>query len=205
MDMRIRQRARGQNYIGYNDDGEVVGVENVKRLMEDIPNKIRDGLGIVVAVNQYEQDGLPYIEIDVPPYPVGITYKGVYHYRSGSTKQVLNGPALEAFLLRKRRVTWDNLPLPIFTIDDVDDSALEKFKELAIKKSRIEPQLLDEPKETLLQKLRLTNGKYLTNAAMLLFSKDPQEYQLGAFIKVGFFENDAEILYQDEIRGSLMD
>ena len=195
----------GKIYIGYNDDGEVVGVENVKRLMEDIPNKIRDGLGIVVAVNQYEQDGLPYIEIDVPPYPVGITYKGVYHYRSGSTKQVLNGPALEAFLLRKRGVTWDNLPLPIFTIDDVDDSALEKFKELAIKKSRIEPQLLDEPKETLLQKLRLTNGKYLTNAAMLLFSKDPQEYQLGAFIKVGFFENDAEILYQDEIRGSLMD
>ncbi|MBR4751763.1 MAG: putative DNA binding domain-containing protein [Thermoguttaceae bacterium] len=195
----------GKIFIGYDDKGKVVGVANAKRLMEDIPNKIRDGLGIVVAVNQYEQNGLPYIEIDVPPYSVGITYKGVYHYRSGSTKQVLNGPALEAFLLRKRGATWDNLPLPIYSIDDVDDGAIARFKKLAAEKGRIEPQLLDEPKETLLEKLRLTRGKYLTNAAMLLFSKDPEEYQLGAFIKVGFFESDAEILYQDEIRGSLLD
>lgn len=34
-----------------------------------------------------------------------ISYKGVYHYRSGSTKQVLTGPALESFLNGKRGVT----------------------------------------------------------------------------------------------------
>lgn len=195
----------GKIYIGINDDGKVVGVCGAKRLMEEIPNKIRDGMGIVVPVNLLERDGLPYIEIDVPSYPVGISYKGVYHYRSGTTKQVLNGPALEAFLLRRRGVTWDNLPLPAFRVEDVDDEVVKKFKKLAAKKSRIDPSLLDEPKETLLDKLRLTNAGYLTNAAALLFSADPDKYQLGSYIKIGFFETNADILYQDEIRGPLLD
>lgn len=47
----------GKIYIGCNDDGEVVGVGNIKQLMEDIPNKIRDGMGIVVTVNRLEQNG----------------------------------------------------------------------------------------------------------------------------------------------------
>ena len=105
----------------------MVGVENSKKLLEDIPNKVRDAMGIVVGVNLLTKDGKDYIEIDVPAYPIGISCRGVYHYRSGSTKQILTGPALEVFLLRKRGVTWDNLPLPVFTVNEVDDGAVKKF------------------------------------------------------------------------------
>ena len=107
--------------------------------------------------------------------------------------------------MRKHGATWDNLPLPAFKIGDVDDNAVKLFKELAAKKGRIEPSLLDEPKEVLLEKLHLTNGEYLTNAAMLLFAKDPERYQLGAFIKIGYFESNADLLYQDEIHGSILE
>ena len=48
-------------YFGVNDDHEIVGLENVDRLMEDIPNKIVTTMGIVVDVNLHEQDGLEYI------------------------------------------------------------------------------------------------------------------------------------------------
>ena len=195
----------GKLYIGLNDDGKTVGLKDVKKLMEEIPNKIRDGMGIVVEVNQCEKNDIPYIEIDVPSYPMGISYKGVYHYRSGSTKQILNGPALEAFLMRKRGVTWDNLPLPVFKINEVDEDEIKRFRKLAAKKGRIEPNLLEESKEVLLDKLHLTNGEYLTNAAMLLFCKDPEKYQLGAYIKIGYFESDADLLYQDEIHGSVLE
>ena len=174
-------------------------------LLEDIPNKVRDAMGIIVGVNLLTDGSKEYIEIDVPSYPVGISCKGVYHYRSGSTKQVLTGPALEAFLLRKHGATWDNSPMPAFTMDDVDDNVVAVFKKLAAKKGRIDSSLLDEPKEVLLDRLHLVNGNYLTNAAMLLFSKDPERYQLGAFLKVGYFENDADLLYQDEIHGSLLE
>jgi ATP-dependent DNA helicase RecG len=37
--------------IGRNDAGKVVGVRDAKKLLEDLPNKIRDLLGILVDVN----------------------------------------------------------------------------------------------------------------------------------------------------------
>jgi len=194
----------GKLYIGMNDDGEVIGVADSKKLLEDIPNKITQSLGIVADVNLLSKDGKDYIEINVPAYATSISYKGVYHYRSGSTKQVLTGPALESFLNGKRGVTWDNMPIPAFTFNDVDDSAINTFKELAAKKGRIEASLLEESKDVLLEKLHLTSGGYLTNASMMLFAKDPEKWQLGAYVKIGYFETDAELVYQDEVHGSLI-
>lgn len=195
----------GKIYIGCSDDGEIVGLSNTRKLLEDIPNKIRNAMSIVVDVNLLVQDGKEYIEIVVPPYPVAISCKGIYYYRSGSTMQTLSGPELESFILRKRGASWDNMPLPGFTIDDIDDSLVEKFKKLAAKKGRIDKSVLEESKADLMEKLRLTNAGYYTNAAMLLFSNNPDKWQLGAYTKIGYFETDADLRYQDEIHGSLLE
>ena len=81
----------GKIYIGCDDNGQVIGLNNPRKLLEDIPNKIRNAMSIVVDVNCLEQNGKEYIEIIVPPYPVAISCKGVYYYRSGSTMQTLSG------------------------------------------------------------------------------------------------------------------
>ena len=73
--------------IGINDNGDPVGLKDTKSLLEDIPNKIVTLLGIVADVNLQEKNGVDYIEIVVPKSNMPIAYKGVYHYRSGSTKQ----------------------------------------------------------------------------------------------------------------------
>lgn len=39
------------------DDGSVIGAANSKKLLEDIPNKVRDILGIIVDVNLLTQHG----------------------------------------------------------------------------------------------------------------------------------------------------
>ena len=143
-------------------------------------------MNIVVDVNLLEDNRKEYIEIVVPPYPVAISCKGVYYYRSGSTMQTLSGPELESFILRKRGASWDNMPLPGFTIDDIDDELINKFKDLAVRKGRIDKSVLSESKADLMEKLRLTNAGYYTNAAMLLFSKNPDKWQLGAYTKIGF-------------------
>ena len=195
----------GKIYIGCDDHGKVIGLLNAHKLLEDIPNKIRDTMGIIVGVNLHVDEGKEYSAIDVPSYPIGISCKGVYYYRSGSTRQILFGPALEVFLMRKRGVTWDNLPFPAFSMENVDDTVVEHFKQWAARKGRIDQDVLEEPKEVLLEKLHLKNGSYLTNAAMLLFSQDPEKWQLGAYIKIGYFETDADLLYQDEIHGSILE
>ena len=41
----------GTLVIGKNDKGMVTGVDNSERLLEEIPNKVRDILGIIVDVN----------------------------------------------------------------------------------------------------------------------------------------------------------
>ena len=86
--------------------GEVFFVDdnfigNKKKLMDDIPNKIRNAIGIMVEVNLYEETGKYFIEIVTRPYSVPISLRGRYYYRSGSTKQELTGASLNEFLLKK--------------------------------------------------------------------------------------------------------
>lgn len=73
------------------------------------------------------------------------------------------------------------------------------------KKGRIDESVLDESKENLMEKLHLKNAGFLTNAAMFFFSTDPGKWLLGAYTKIGYFESDADLFYQDEIHGSILD
>ena len=121
--------------IGKNDHGETVTLSNSRKLLEDLPNKIRDALGIIVPVNLVVDGDKEYLEISVKPYQIAISYKGIYYYRSGSTNQKLTGLELESFLLRKQGATWDNLPLPAFTLNDVDDGVVSRLKKDASKEA----------------------------------------------------------------------
>ena len=62
--------------IGRDDDGKVIGVaaRERRRLLEELPNKLRDLLGIVAPMDVREDDGVPYLRIVVEPYPVAISY-----------------------------------------------------------------------------------------------------------------------------------
>ena len=84
-----------------------MAVPDSKRLLEDIPNKIVNYLGIVADVNLLQsEEGKEYIEIVVEPSNMPIAYHGAYHYRSGSTKQELKGVALQQFILKKMGRSW---------------------------------------------------------------------------------------------------
>lgn len=92
----------GTLYIGLRDNGEVCGVQDAKKLMEDIPNKVRDMMGILVEVNLREKDEKQYLEIVTEAYPYPISFLGKYYQRSGTTNQELKGAALDRFMLRKQ-------------------------------------------------------------------------------------------------------
>ena len=81
-----------------NDEKQVIGLPDAKKLMEDIPNKIVNYLGIVEDVNLLTEGKKEYIEIVVTPSTMPVACRGVYHYRSGSTKQGLKGLALTRYV-----------------------------------------------------------------------------------------------------------
>lgn len=189
--------------IGRDDEGRVVGVDDAERLMEQLPNKLRDLLGIVADIDLLEEDGEPYLRIAVESYPVPISYRGEYHYRSGSTKQVLKGAALDRFLLGKIGRRWDGAPVPGVTVEDLDAAVLARFRERAARSKRLEPDALDEDDAGLIEKLRLSEGRYLKRAAVLLFHPDPERFVTGASVKIGYFASESDLRYHDEIVGGL--
>lgn len=114
----------GKIFIGIDDKGIVTGIDDYKKLMEDIPNKAVSHLGMVVDVNLHKKSGKHYIEIDVPASTVPVSYHGIYHYRSGSTKQELKGIALQNWLLKKSGMSWEDIPVTSATIGDLDEDAI---------------------------------------------------------------------------------
>ncbi len=195
----------GKIIIGKNDKGEVVGVKNSKKLLEDIPNKVKDVLGILVDVNLHKTRKGDYLEIVIEPQPFAVNYKGQYFYRSGSTRQELKGVALDKFLLEKKSRTWDSVPIPIITITELKNETLDLFKKLAVKNKRIDENVLNENDENVLENLKLLEKSVFKRAAVLLFHPDPENFVTGAFIKIGYFQTDTELIFQDEVHGNLFE
>jgi len=189
--------------IGMNDQGKAVGLSDAQKLLVDLPNKVRDVLGILVNVNLKRSGRNEYLEIVVEPYPYPVSYKGEYHIRSGSTKQELEGAALDKFLLSKQGRTWDAVPLPNVAVKDLSRVAISTFRDLSRQSQRLVTAGLPESPVHLIERLHLLDGKYLKRAAVLLFHADPERYVTGAFVKIGFFRTNADLLYHDEIHGDL--
>ena len=193
----------GTLYIGLRDNGEVCGVQDAKKLMEDIPNKVRDMMGILVEVNLREKDEKQYLEIVTEAYPYPISFRGKYYQRSGTTNQELKGAALDRFMLRKQGKTWDGVPVPYLKAEDLDNATFDLFRKYAKRSGRMDDADLMDDNHGLLEKLRLYEGSYLKRAAALLFHSDPEKYVTGAFVKVGFFREGMDLVYQDEVHGNL--
>ena len=197
----------GRIYIGVNDKKEVVGVDDSKRLMEDIPNKVRDVLGIIVDVNLLLDEDKAVVEINVPAYSNPINYKGQYHYRSGSTKQELKGAALNRFLMERSGVRWDEFIVPSVDVDELSDIAFERFRKEAAKSGRVDEDVLADTNEELLVNLLLMDEgtKQLKRSAVMLFHPASERYVTGAYVKLGFFAGeDDDLVFQDEVHGPLM-
>lgn len=191
--------------IGKNDKGQIVGIKDSKTLLELLPNKVRDLLGIMVDINLRKSADKEYIEIMVPAYPNPISYKGEYYYRSGSTNQTLKGAALDRFILRKQGKHWDGVLEPSFRQKDCSTGALKLFKQKARQSGRMDTTVLKDAREVLLDNLELVESHGLKRAACLLFSDRPEKFISGSWIKIGFFVTDDDLRYQDEIHGNLFD
>ncbi len=127
----------GSVFIGIADDGSVVGIQNCKKLLEDIPNKSIQSIGIYVDVRALSTEGKDYLEILVDTASIPVSFKGVFYIRRGSTTQELKGVELQAFILKKLGKSFDDLPVHRTTIKDIDEKAVKKFTRKAINSNRI--------------------------------------------------------------------
>lgn len=195
----------GTIFIGKDDYGKTIGISDAKKLLEEIPNKVKDVLGILVDVNLHETTEGDYLEIIVESYPNPVNYKGQYHYRSGATKQELRGIALDKFLLQKQGKRWDSVPIAKVAVSDLKEETLAFFRQRGIRSKRLPDSILQDNNQQLLENLNLIEDGYLKRAAVLLFHPNPEKYITGAYVKIGFFQREAELVFQDEVHGNLIE
>ncbi len=196
----------GKIYIGINDLGEVVGVKNSKTLLEDIPNKIVTTMGILSDVNLISNDGKDIIEIVVTKSNMPIAYKGIYYYRSGSTKQELKGNALQEFLLKKLGMSWDDTFIDGASLNDIDPDAVMYFQKMAVANNRMPGESITDDIAIILDNLNLMDGNgRLKVAALLLFGKRPSRFVSSCDFRIGrFIKDDTDLIFQDVVDGDLI-
>ncbi|MCK5130546.1 MAG: putative DNA binding domain-containing protein [Candidatus Sabulitectum sp.] len=188
-------------HTGLDDGGKPVGVQNTKKMLEDIPNTIRNKLGIVPSIKLRKEEGKEVIDIAVKKSSVPISFNGKFYVRSGSTVQELKGNDLAELLLKAMNYSWDEQVEEDATLDELCTDTMDEFKRLA--QERLPSIVKESNYTTILQKLRLLKDGKLTKAAILLFAKDPQKYCLQAVVKIGKFQSPSIIQTTDIVEGNL--
>lgn len=192
----------GKLLVGVDDEGNVVGVQNIQRLLVDLPNKINNRLGIIPIVSELNEDGQEYIQVSIEQSTVAITYDGKFYVRSGSTTRELNGTALSDFIQRKLGRTWDGIANINFNNELINDETILKFKNRALERI---PSISEEANnKDILDKLNLIENDNIKNAGILLFYKNPQTVFLQSKTKIGKFLNDADVDVQDIVDKNLL-
>jgi len=194
----------GVIYIGKDNNGNVVHLKDYATLLEDIPNKIRNTMGIICDVQLQEDQEKKYISIKVNPYSVAVSLRGRYYYRSGSTKMELTGVELNEFLLKKSGKTWDDVVEEGATHGDIDETTITKFIEDSKEKGRM-PETKGLTAFQILEKLQLTEGRKLKRAAIVLFGKDPNRFYPNVQVKIGRFGKDStDLKFHEVVEGNLI-
>ena len=194
----------GKIVVGKTDTGEVCGVSNAQKLLETIPQKIRNQLGLIADVNLHHESGNDYLEVIIKVSSAPISYRGHYYYRTGSTNMELTGNSLNEFLLKKAGNTWDAVIEERATLDDIDENSVHQYINDAKTAGRI-PNVESLSTLELLNGLRLLRDGKVTRAALVMFGKDPGMFFPNMMVKIGRFGKDhADLLFEEAPEGNLV-
>ena len=207
-------REPGYLILGINEDGSPTGVKATDRLLKDLAGLRTDGNilplpSMVVEHIPTEKGDIIVITVQ-PSLDPPVRYRGRCYIRTGPRKAIATR-AEEEILAERRQYsnrTFDMQPCREASLNDID---LDAFAGLYLPKA-IDPELLKEDTRDIAEKmssLRLFDkaSNCPTNAAVLLFGKNPQYFFPGAYIQHVQFNgvvNADEIVNQNVFSGNLL-
>ncbi len=192
----------GVIYIGLSDDGTLYGINDLERLLKQIPDDIQNILGIVPIVDHHSKDGKEYISITVSKSRDVVFYGGKIFIKSGSTTRELKGADGRIYLMKKYDFSWTDDPSNRVTVEDLNNGTFEDFKREGFTREKITSGELELDIKSLFKKLDLLVDGRPKLGAVLLFHHEPLMFTSGACVKIGKFEG-SDILYQDMVTGPL--
>ena len=189
----------GTIYIGYNDNGELVGLENVKEIEEKISNGIRGKIvpdcSVFVSINNSTLDNKDYIIINVSKgvniYSLkdkGII-KGTY-IRNGSCSMPATEETVKQMIIKNSNITFET------SVANNQNLTFNYIREAFMGIN------IDINNKNIMKNLFMldNNGNY-TNLALLLSDQCPYTVKVATYQSV----NKTNFLDRKEFGGSLLE
>lgn len=166
--------------IGVSDSGKIIMVSIGKNTVEELANYIKRNTDpqIYPSVNVEELENKKIILIEVlESKEKPVFFKNHAYKRVGKTNLELSSSEIRKLAKESgEKVYWDEQIYTGAIIGDIDEKKIKWF----VKEARKQRGLgLSEtlPTRDILMKLKLSKNKKLTNACILLFSKEPKFLQ----------------------------
>ena len=193
--------------IGITPEGEIAGVAVDEQALEKWTAQIALATEPLVAADAeiLHADEKRVAVLTIPEMPIKpVAVNGRSYRRLGNRNHSLTAAEIaELYALTTGR-SWDSLLVESATFDDLDLNKIEKYIETANTRHRRKIDR-NEPALNILEKLRLIRNGKMTNAAILLFGKEPQVFFPQAKIKAGRFKSETVIVDDAEIGGTLIE
>ena len=128
-------------------------------------------------------DGKRVLLLEIPAAPRGIpiAWNGHYYGRAGESIDALGLDKLDEIRQQTLATDWSAQVVPDATINDLDEAAIQKARELFAKKrpDRFAPSDVEKwPVSTFLDRARITQNGRITRTALLLLGKAESAYLL---------------------------
>ena len=191
----------GKVLMGVADNGKVTGInlgkESIQQLLNEI--KLKTEYKVLPDVEIIEIDQKTIVLLSINEYPSKpISFKGRYFKRINNSNHIMSTDEVVNEYLKVRNRSWDMFLAENYTLEDLD---LEKVNQLIQKiNSKREHKIEDDPL-LFLKKYGLVQDIKITNAALLLFSQEPQDL---TEIQIGLFESDTMIKKSVTIKENLL-
>jgi len=205
----LNKHGQGVVIFGIDDNGKAVGQDIGKTTIPDISRSISDHIEpkIFPAIREEAIDGKPCIRVVFSGNQQPYFAHGRAHIRVGDKNPALSARELEELIVKKNRelLRWDRQACPDASLDDLDGQTIKRFLDSAKSSKRLD--IGSEEKKLLLSKLGLFREGKLTNAAIVLFGKEPQRFFPNTTIRCGRFRDMVKEEFDDlkDLDGNLFE
>ena len=184
----------GMIAVGVDDGGEIVGLSDAEAVVQELNDFVAETINPapLFSASVHELGDKTIVMIDVPqgadkPYSLS---RAIYVRVGRSTFKA--DPAATAEMVEVQASLsgrWEHDPVPGFAISDCDKSELDD----AIQEFRTTGRMgtnVPQDHEELLRRLRLTRSGQFTNAAVVLFAKEPAAWSPNLSLRVVSYAKD---------------
>ena len=181
----------GTVIVGVSNSGGVLGVDIGKNTLEELANYIKRNTDPQVfpsvKIQEVGEKNVVMIEVkEGAEKPV--FFKNHAYKRVGKTNQRISSSEMRKLAKESGgRVYWDERVCEGACPEDIDGDKVRQF----LRKAKYARRLEIDPDisvEEALERLSLIKGEKLTNAALLLFGKNPQRYFLQTEVRCARFK-----------------